>query len=81
MENKIGTAAGISAIGKLMSLEQARGLRVAVKKDLNGYNYWWGSAYNNNNVWSVNGNGGMGAYSARYTYGVRPVIEIPTSAL
>ena len=45
--------------------------------------YWLGSAYGNNGVWNVNSDGYLGLSYFYYdnSYGVRPVIEIPTSEL
>ena len=79
--NKIGSAAGTTVEGKLMSLEEAYSLSTDVRKDMNGYVYWLGSARSNYVAWIVNGNGSISYGSASYTYGVRPVIIVSTSSL
>ena len=83
--NKIATEVGISITGKLMTREQANYLSKDVRKDLNGTNgtyYWLGCATWKNSIWAVNSSGDcIFNILANKTYGVRPVIEIPTSEI
>ena len=74
--NKLASEAGISITGKLMTYEQANSLSTDVRKDMNGYYYWLGSAIDQRYLRLVTYVGSSGAYSTR---SVRPVIIISTS--
>ena len=85
--NKIGTAAGTTVEGKLMSLEEAYTFKNSgtagsnAVKDKNSTYYWLGSARSQNNMWYVRSDGSISNNVAYSTYGVRPVIIVSTSAI
>ena len=66
--------------GRLLSYEEADS---AQSIEYNGQSYWLGSARGDEGVWGVDSNGGFGCTGFIYgtDYGVRPVIEIPTSEI
>ena len=77
--NKIATDTGISITGKLMTYEQANSLSTNVRKDMNGYRYWLGSAYSNFDVETVYSGSLVLNNNINHTFGVRPVIIVSTS--
>ena len=83
--NKISSIADIIVSGRLIMLEEVVELDSNIRKDKNNYYYWLGSAVGEGGVWCVTYEAGIisNIYTTRvfYTYGIRPVIIVPTSAL
>ena len=77
--NKIASEAGISITGKLMTNDQANNLSTNVRKDMNGYFYWLGSASSQDSVRNVFSSGDIYSSGANNARGVRPVIVISTN--
>ena len=73
--------------GRLLTYEEADAAQTIQDNGTsimsNGQSYWLGSASDNNNVWGVYTDGNIGSFYYIYDgfYGVRPVIEIPTSEI
>ncbi len=77
--NKLASEAGTSITGKLLTYEQANSLSTNVRKDMNGYNYWLGSADSQRRVRLVYSDGVIYGFNAFNAVGVRPVIIVSTS--
>ena len=50
-------------------------------KDQNGNRYWLGTAYGKRFIWNIDSSGNFNGNMFNSSYGVRPVIEVPTSSL
>ena len=78
--NKIATSAGVSVIGRLMTYEEANKFEQNSPIRNCGQVYWLGSAGGLDFVW-VGGGSRLGFSNFYGPHGVRPVLEISTSAL
>ena len=85
--DKIEQATGANVTGRLMTLEEAARLAdtnqtlLNMIKDQNGNRYWLGTAYGKRFIWNIDSSGNFNGNMFNSSYGVRPVIEVPTSSL
>ena len=89
--DKISESVGVSMSGRLISQQEVYNLGIANEnganaiKNPNSCYYWTGSPYNSNAVKDISPNGQIGTggriVSTNSTCSIRPVLEIPTSAL
>ncbi len=80
--NKIENIIGANVTGRLLKYEEASNLSVDVRKDMNGYYYWLGSAFSASYIRYVTSAGSTNNVNpANNGKGIRPVIIVPTSAM